>query len=208
MKAARDKERKKCTHCCSGCLCTAKWKHDCIRTKLISVGFPFHQKDCLLDLTNVLLYLFSLFFLSVQIFEAVGEWCHFWSNVLRRWKCLPWGNYVLLHRARLLFSYCALQLASAVSADNKIFALQGHLSYGIFCQCGHLRALMLSKLQRSNLSRRDGENQPFSCSNSKIIFPKRNQLYSMSLSNWSNKKLMEDLKKIFPVTFVLERLIR
>lgn len=151
MKAAGDKERKKCV---SGCLRTAQWKHDCIRDKLISASLPFHQKDCLLDLTNVLLDLFSLFFFSMQIFEALGEWCHFWSNVLKRWKCLSWRNYVLSHRALLLFSYCALQLARAVSADNKIFALQGHLSYGIFCQCWHLRALILSKLQRSNLSRR------------------------------------------------------
>ena len=157
MNAPRDKESKKHICCCCGCLRTVTWKHDCVGTKLISVGFPFHQQDCLLDLTNVPLYLSPLFFLSMQIFEAVGERCHFWSNVLKRWKCLPDGNYVLLHGARLLFSSFALQLARAVSADNKIFTLQGHLSSGTFCQCWHLRASILSKLQRSNLSRRDRE---------------------------------------------------
>lgn len=104
MKPDGDKERKKCMSCCPGCLCTVKWKHDCIRTKLISVSFPLHQKDCLLDLTTVLLYHF--FLVSMQTFDEAGEWCHFWSIVLKRWKCLPWGNHVLLHSPVTFLPLC------------------------------------------------------------------------------------------------------
>lgn len=102
MKPDGDKERKSACPVALAVCALLKWKHDCISTKLVSVSFPLHQKDCLLDLTTVLLY--HIFLVSMQTFDAVGEWCHLWSIVLKRWKCLPWGNHVLLHRAQLLFS--------------------------------------------------------------------------------------------------------
>lgn len=138
MKPDGDKERKKCMSCCPVCLCAVKmktWLHqkwaDLSQCPLAPKTLPARPDNC---------PLVSLFFVSMQTFDAVGEWCHFWSTVLKRWKCLPWGNHVLLHRAQLLFSHCALQLARAVFTDNKIFTLQGHLSYTVFCQFWHLRA--------------------------------------------------------------------
>lgn len=130
-----------------------KWKHNCISTKLMSVSFPLHEKDCLLDLTTVLLSHF--FLVSMQTFDAVGEWCHFWSIVLKNESvCLE--KIMFYYTEPSYFSpHCALQLARAVFIDNEILTLQGHLSYSIFCQCRHLRALILSELYRSCL-RKDG----------------------------------------------------
>lgn len=81
--------------------------------------------------------------------EAVSEWCHIWSNVLKRWKGLLWGNY---HQH--WFSCSVTQnpfafpptyaFARAVSKD-KIFSQRGRLSSGIFCQPCHLRASALTK---------------------------------------------------------------
>lgn len=77
MKATRNKKRIKCICCCSGCLCTAMWKYDCIRMKLISVSFPFCQIDILLELTNILTspfsFLLPMYYLKQLINYATSD---------------------------------------------------------------------------------------------------------------------------------------